>query len=50
MGNLDSGDSYHEDSQQELYAAVEKGIRDDETGRTVAADDAIQGARKQLIG
>ena len=31
--------------RRELYAAVDKGIRDDENGRTVAADDAMQRAR-----
>jgi len=33
--------------RRELYAAVEKGIRDEESGRTVAADDAVQRAREQ---
>ena len=36
--------------RQELYAAIEKGIRDEESGRTVTADDAIQRAREQLTG
>jgi len=36
--------------RQELYAAVEKGIRDEESGRTVAADDAIQRARERMTG
>jgi prevent-host-death family protein len=33
--------------RRELYAAVETGIRDEESGRTVAGDDAIQRAREQ---
>ncbi|HKJ85341.1 MAG TPA: type II toxin-antitoxin system prevent-host-death family antitoxin [Spirochaetia bacterium] len=36
--------------RQELYAALEKGIRDEESGRTVAADDVIQRTREQLTG
>ncbi len=36
--------------RHELYAAIEKGIRDEESGRTVTADDAIQRAREQLTG
>ena len=36
--------------RQELYAAVEKGIRDDENGRTVPAGDAMQRVREQLMG
>jgi prevent-host-death family protein len=36
--------------RRELYAAVEKGIRDEESGRTVAAADAVQRARERLTG
>jgi len=36
--------------RKELYAAVEKGIRDDENGRTVPAGDAMQRVREQLMG
>jgi len=36
--------------RKELYAALEKGIRDEESGRTVAADGVIQRTREQLTG
>ena len=35
-------------SRRELYAAVEKGIEDEDAGRTVSAEEAFQRIREQL--